>query len=384
MKIFLMVIFFLSISIIVYTYFIYPLVLCTLARFHHRKNSHRAEMDFFPSISMVIPTHNEEEVIEKKLKNCLELDYPKELIEFVVSSDGSTDRTNELVSRCSYADSRIKLFAFDEREGKASVLNKITPALKSDIIIFSDANTMYERDSIKKLVRHFSDPTVGGVCGKLMLAGGTEASCSEEGLYWNYENRIKELESQIKTIAGINGQIFAIRRELFEQVPADSITEDQVLGMKIIEKGYDILFEPRAICRETPRSLRGEFLRRIRISTGNFQSITFSKNVLNPMMGFASFALWSHKILRWLVPFLLIVFFISNLFLFENPFFRFTFFVQVIFYLISVLYYGLTIIGVELPIFKVIFYYNIMNLAILLGFLKFITRTQKVAWKKIR
>ncbi|MBI4974958.1 MAG: glycosyltransferase, partial [Candidatus Omnitrophica bacterium] len=245
-----------------------------------------------------------------------------------------------------------------------------------------DADTIYEEDALKNLVRNFSDPKVGGVCGKLVLIKEGAASCNEESIYWDYENRIKELESSLRTITGINGQAFAIGRELFEELPRDSITEDQVLGMRIIERGYDILFEPKAICREKAHPLKEEFMRRIRISAGNFQSISFSAKVLDPRTGFASFAFWSHKILRWFAPFFLIALFISNMYLLDILFFRFTFFTQVLFYLISFFHYGLSVIGYDFKILRVIFYFNMMNLAVLIGFFRFITGTQKVTWEK--
>ncbi len=375
-------IFWISTFIIFYTYFFYPLILYILVKFRRGENVRNVREDFFQTVSMVISVYNEEKIIERKIENSLELDYPRELIKIVIGSDGSMDRTNELAARYTRAEPRVKLFEFQTREGKASLLNKIIPRLSSDIIIFSDGDTMYEKSAIKNIVRHFSDSEVGGVCGKLVLAEDSEGGCFEEGLYWNYENRIKELESSIKTIAGINGQIFAIRRELFEEIPEDSITEDQVLGMSIIGKGYDILFEPNAICTERVRSTKGEFLRRTRISAGNFQSIALSKDVLNPKAGFASFALWSHKILRWTVPFLLIAIFIANLFLLDNLFFKATLITQIFFYLLSLLYYVLNRIGYEIKIFRTIFYFNLMTLSVLVGFAKFITNSQKVTWQK--
>ena len=372
--------------IVLYTYLFYPIFLILIGwiKNHHKKVIYEEKDKFYPTTSMVVPAYNEEEIIEEKLKNCMDLDCLTGHTEFIIGSDGSSDRTNELVKRCLYSDSRIKLFEFDRREGKASVLNKIIPGLKSEIVILSDADTVYEKDSIKNLIRHFADPKVGGVCGKLILVGDGNYSCDEEGVYWRYENRIKELESRIKTIASINGQIFAIRRSLFEPLPITSVTEDQVLGMRIIGRGYNILFEPEAICFEKARSLKSEFLRRVRISAGNFQSIVLSKGVLNPKTGFASLALWSHKILRWLVPFFLIGIFVSNIFLLRMPFFKILFFAQILFYLILPLHYILTRIGADIKIFRVIFYFILMDSAILIGFVKYLTRTQNVTWQKTR
>lgn len=334
---------------------------------------------------MIIPAYNEEEVLARKLENCLGLNYPEGLIEFIIGSDGSDDATCEIAAGYARGHKQIKLAEFRSREGKVRILNKVMPVLNSDIAILSDADTMYEPDSVRNLVRHFFDPKVGGVCGRLVLVKERHESSQGEVVYWKYENYIKELESRLGTIVSINGQIFAVRRDAFEELPPDSITEDQVLGMKMIEKGYDILFEPRAICTESAGSLKSEFSRRMRISAGNFQSIARSLKVLDPRRNaFASFALFSHKILRWCVPFFLMAIFITCLLLWKTPFFKLLVFAQSVFYLSSAGLYALNKKGIDMPALEVILYFNMMNLAVLIGFWKFVTGAQKATWQKTR
>lgn len=333
----------------------------------------------YPNVSMVVSAYNEERYIKEKIENFLSLDYPEGKVELLIGSDGSTDRTASLIS--SFSNERVKFFEFPIRRGKISVLNDIVKEVKGEIIVFSDADTMYDKDAVKNLVRYFGDEEVGGVCGRLALSQ-TSHSLSEEGLYWKYENFIKEKESEIGTIVGINGQIFAVRKGLFEPLPENIITEDQVLGMKIVGRGYRILFDREAIAREDIGTLKEEFERRVRISAGNFQSISFSAKVLDPRMGYASFALWSHKILRWFAPFFLISIFIANLFLLDSPIFKLIFFSQALFYSIPILYYLLTKMGLNVTILKVISYFVIMNLAILIGFFRFLAKVQKVTWQK--
>ena len=366
--------------LVLYTYIFYPVILALMAASKRQGNAvgHEKSGEFYPHVSMIISAYNEEVHIREKIDNFLALNYPKEKSELLIGSDGSTDKTVSCVR--SFVNERIKLFEFPKRRGKVSILNDIAGKAKGSIIIFSDADTMYDKDSVKFLVRHFDRNDVGGVCGRLLLRQ-TASSLAEEGLYWKYENFIKEMESRIKTIVGINGQIFAIRRELFEPLPEDTITEDQALGMRILGRCYNILFDRDAIASEAIGSFREEFKRRVRISAGNFQSIAPSKAVLNPKMGFASFALWSHKILRWLAPFFLIAIFTFSLFSIKTPFFKLLLLSQIIFYLLSLPHYVLTKLGIRISALETIQYFNLMNLAILIGFFKFLTKTQKVTWE---
>jgi len=371
-------IFIVSVFLLFYTYFFYPLILVIISKLKVQRPQPKAEVSC-PGVSMVVAAYNEEKVIKEKIENFLSLDYPPEKIELVIGSDGSTDGTADRVRP--FMGARVRLFEFSKRRGKAAVLNDIVKEAQNRIILFSDADTMYDREAVLKLGRHFSDGSTGGVCGRLTLSE-TAGSLVEEGLYWRYENFIKEKESSIKTIAGINGQIFAVRRELFEDLPEDAIAEDQVTGVRIIGKGYRILFETGAAAHERAGTMREEFERRARISAGNFQSIAYSMRALNPASGFSSFALWSHKVLRWCAPFLLIAAFLSNMALVRDHPFAVFFYAQVVFYLISISHCALNKYCIDVPLFRVAAYFTLMNAAILAGFFRFITGAQKVTWNR--
>ncbi len=368
--------------LLLYTYLIYPVILIFMANLRRQRRGDEGQKEMsFPYVSMVVSAYNEEKDIRGKIENFLSLDYPKEKLELVIGSDGSTDRTSLLVG--SFPSERIRFFEFGLRRGKVSILNDIVKEARGEIVVFSDADTIYDANAIRNLIRHFVDNDVGGVCGKLALYE-TADSLAEEGLYWRYENFIKRTESTIGTIVSINGQIFAIRKKLFEKLPEYIITEDQALGMSILSKGFKIVFDEDAIAREKIGNFKAEFERRVRISAGNFQSISLSLKVLNPKMGFTSLFLWSHKIMRWLVPFFLLSTYVINLFLLDIPIFQLTFFLQTIFYAVPILYYVLTKTGLDVTIFKIVSYFIVMNLAILIGFFKYITKTQKVTWQKAR
>ena len=197
------------------------------------------------------------------------------------------------------------------------MLNRLMKMVTSDIVVFSDANTIYAPDAVRHLVKHFHSDSVGAVIGKLELTapGNDAGACRTESLYWRYENRIKQMESALGAVPAINGGIFALRRELYQQLPAHAVTEDQVLGMKIMARGYRCLFAEQARAYEEVSNWAGELHRRIRISAGNFQSLFLVPAILNPRLGWIWFSFVSHKLLRWLVPFFLVGMFTANLFL---------------------------------------------------------------------
>jgi len=328
---------------------------------------------------MVIAAYNEEKVISDKLENCLAIDYPKDKFEIIVGSDGSSDRTNEIVS--SYEASGVKLINYTDRRGKTSVLNRTIPQAGGEIVVLSDANSMYEPDAVRKLVRHFVYERIGAVCGKLVLRTRDKKQV-EEGLYWKYECVLKSMESDLGALLGANGGIYAIRRELFEPIPDGTIVDDFVIAMKVKEKGFDVIYDQEAIAYEdAAHDVKAEFTRRIRIGAGCFQAIPLTRSLLNPKRGFVAFAYWSHKILRWNVPFFLIAAFVSNMLLLGNPFYLFLFILQSLFYTFALIGHVLNRRRSG-KIFSIPYYFGSMNLALLFGFFRFITKTQKVTWKR--
>ncbi|MBI5198694.1 MAG: glycosyltransferase family 2 protein [Nitrospirae bacterium] len=382
------VIFFSSLFLILYTYILYPLFLLLLAslvqsmrdiRYLWNRTDRRKRVDHgnFPFISIIVAAYNEEGVIEQKILNCMGLDYPKDRMEIIIASDCSTDRTNSIVA--GYANMGINLIAFAERRGKTSVLNSVIPKASGSIVVLSDANTMYERNSLINLVRHFSDPKIGGVCGELRLRPHVNGA-DEESYYWRFENTIKFLENRIGATLGANGGVYAIRKEAFQPIPADTIIDDFIIFLKVRERGYTTIFDPEAIAyEETAPDLTGEYKRRIRIGAGNFQSISMARGFLSPFRGTVAFSFWSHKVLRWCMPFSLVALFFTNLLLLREDVGYLLFFIlQTGVYILAVIgYYKRNNI-----LFKGAYYFLSMNIALLKGFLRFLKGSQKAAWER--
>ena len=370
--------------LVVYTYLLYPgllFVLVAIRRPFQPRRMPTTTYEVLPGVSIVVSAYNEESVIEEKIKNCLELDYPRESLEIIIASDGSDDRTNEIVKR--FSDKGVILADYKERRGKAEVLNRTIPAAKNEIIVLSDANTFFRKDAIKMLVRNFGDDRVGCVCGEMRFKNSRENKMGElEGFYWKYEVFLKRLEGSIGSLLGANGGIYAIRKKLFEKIPSNTIIDDFVIPMKILEKGYSVVYEPEAIAyEETAKGIIQEMARRVRIGAGDFQSLILTKSMLNPLRGFSAFSFWSHKVLRWFAPFLLIGALFFNAFLAGEKFYLIIFISQVSFYTAALIGRISPKAG-RIKVFGVCYYFVSMNIALLVGFFKFLTGTQKVTWER--
>jgi cellulose synthase/poly-beta-1,6-N-acetylglucosamine synthase-like glycosyltransferase len=368
--------------LIFHTYVGYPLLLHVIVLFTSRER--QTDEHYLPAVSMLVAAYDEEAIIEEKLKNFHALDYPRDRLQILIGSDGSGDRTNEIVQK--YADDKIRLIPFPQRRGKAAVLNDIAGMAQGDILVFSDANSMYSADAIRRLVWFFVDGHVGGVCGRLRLVNADgQLEADGERLYWDYENHLKYLEGKIKTVFGANGAIYAIRRELFSALPTQNVViDDFLIPMRIVRAGYEVVYEKEALVWEcTSPDVRSEFQRKVRIGAGNFHGVREILPLLNPLRGFVAFGLWSHKIIRWIVPFLLIVVFSANFLLRGDAFYDTLFILQGAFY-------GLVITAWILDCFKIHarwliypYYFVAANLALLIGFFKFLTKSQKPAWTRI-
>jgi cellulose synthase/poly-beta-1,6-N-acetylglucosamine synthase-like glycosyltransferase len=333
---------------------------------------------------MLIAAHNEQDFISEKIKNCIGLDYPQDKLEIIIGSDASTDRTDEIIREHGHA--CVLLVPFSERRGKASVLNDLAGLARGEILIFSDANTIYRQDAILRLVPHFADQQVGGVCGQLVLLNQNGYYEAEgERFYWNYENELKRLEGKIKTVLGANGAIYAIRRELFKSLPKDKVVmDDFLIPLSIVQRGYDIVYDPEAVVYEyAAPNLKSEFQRKVRIGAANFNGIREILPLLNPARGFVAFGLWSHKIIRWFVPFFLLIAFVGNLFLLPRLLYQITFAAQICFYALAALSWRFSTFGRRTSIFILPYYFVVTNLALLVGFFKFLTKSQKPAWAKV-
>ncbi len=379
------VIFLCGIIVLFYVYFGYPILLLLLNRIFYSKSlkDHGDICTKKPSVSILVAAYNEEKVIKKKIENCLRLDYPPDLLSIWIASDGSTDKTNEIVNAYSEKDARIHLMEFS-RTGKSGILNKAITSIKSDIVVFSDANTEYAIDALKKLIMPFSNKDVGCVCGRLIYRNpGEVISGKGESFYWRYETALKRIESRLGYVAGANGAIYAIRRGLFEPLPPKTINDDFMISMQIVKRGYKCIYEEEAIAYENVApTMKSEFKRHVRDSAGHYMALYHLLGLLNPLLGIRAFIFWSHRVLRWLAPFLLILVFIANIFLIKNSFYKTIFVLHLGFYIAGC---GglLSIKNKQLPFFIYVpFYFCNLNLALLIGFFKSITGRQKMTWER--
>jgi poly-beta-1,6-N-acetyl-D-glucosamine synthase len=381
-EVLLSIVFYLSLALIVYSYALYPLILYVWKAV--RTDRHTYSDAHLPSVSLLIAAYNEEKVIVDKIHNIFTYDYPAELLEVLIGLDACTDNTAELLEKV--ARSNVNVFIFDNRRGKSAVLNELAARASNEILVFSDANTIYNADTVRKLVRHFSDPSVGGVCGKLELIPlDSKISSAGESIYWRYENIIKRLEGSIRTTIGATGAVYAIRRALYRRLPVDKIVmDDFVLPLGVVEKGYRTIYEAEAVGYEkTTESMQHEFSRKVRIGVGNFVGLSEIKGLLKPRWRFVAFALWSHKIIRWILPFCMIAALCSNVLLVliaDAPLYAYTFAVQAIFYMFALTGFLLYRLGMQTGIFGYPYFFVSMHYALLVGFIRFISNKVQPMW----
>jgi cellulose synthase/poly-beta-1,6-N-acetylglucosamine synthase-like glycosyltransferase len=370
-----------SVALTFYAYVAYPALIWFLARVMRPRRQHSAtQPGQWPFVSLVIAAYREEKVILERLQNACSIDYPADRLEIIVGCDGSEDLTGDLVH--SFNDPRVRLIQFPQRRGKASVLNDCIPQADGDLIVLSDANTMMEPESVKILVSHFQDPEVGGVCGKLILVDPTTGD-NVDGIYWKFENFLKSCEARFGALLGFNGAIYAIRKELYQPLPANTIVDDFVIGMRIHQAGRRLVYEERAVAvEEAPPTIESEFHRRARIGAGAFQSLTWLYGLLNPLRGRVAFTFWSHKVLRWSCPAFLIAAMISNAYLSSDPFYLRILLLHEFFYLLA--FTGLWCVhgGRWQRLLKVPGMFVSMNAALLVGFWRWISGAQGGAWKR--
>jgi cellulose synthase/poly-beta-1,6-N-acetylglucosamine synthase-like glycosyltransferase len=327
--------FWLAAALLFYVYAGYPLLLALIGLFVRRN---RSDAGYTPRISVLIAAYNEEEAIERKIQQTLALEYPKEKLEVLVLSDCSTDRTDEIVK--AFPDNRVRLVRMPERRGKTFAQNVGVKEATGEVIIFSDATAIYHPKALLYLACNYHDSTVGAVSGRYQYFDPGEQSPTGLGsmAFWNYENLIKKMQSRIRTITGCCGCIYSVRKEAYTELPADIIS-DLVQPLQAIRKGYRVLFEDRALAyEETTQSTGEEFSMRVRVVTRAMRGLLSVSDLLKPWkFAWPAFQLWSHKIMRWMVPLFLIVLLIANLALIDLPFYKFTLAVQLFFYAAALL-----------------------------------------------
>ncbi|MDF1844700.1 MAG: glycosyltransferase family 2 protein [Rubripirellula sp.] len=326
----LMWVFWLSVVAVVKPYVIYPPLLFLFSRLRTPAQPGHCT----PSVSLVVSAYNEAAVIREKLENACGLNYPGELLEMVVISDASDDGTDEIVEE--FSGRGVRLLRQSAREGKSAALTQFVPVCRGEIVVFSDANSVYDADAIRKLVRHFDDPSVGYVVGHQRYHDGEEAASKSENAYWDFEIKLKAWESRLSSVVGGDGAIMAMRRDLFSPLQKDDIN-DFLIPLRIVVAGYRGRFDPEAFCyEEAAPSFSGEFKRKVRIVNRSFRAVTRARGALNPFrVGVFAWQLLSHKVIRWCAPVFLVACLVSNLFLAasNSTFFQLTLATQIAFYL---------------------------------------------------
>jgi cellulose synthase/poly-beta-1,6-N-acetylglucosamine synthase-like glycosyltransferase len=363
------VIFWLCLALLAQVYVFYPLSLRLLSLFSRKSK----KSDNFSSgkVSIIISAHNEEAVIEEKIRNTLALDWQKEKMEILLGDDGSSDKTAEIAAKFS----EVRLVKKEKNEGKAAMLNSLCSMAKGEIFLFSDANTVLENDALKNLAAGFADERVGCVCGRLLLKNSGDFSLSKtEEAYWRRESNLKKLEGNFGAVMGSNGALYAIRSELYPTLPTHkTVMDDFYITAKILMKNYSCIFCENAQAYEnTSASKYGEFKRKVRIGRANFNFLFAYLPLLNPLHPIRAYMFLSHKLLRWFSLFLLLAVFLSGIFLMQEHIFYKAFFALELLFIIAALF-GLRVCN----------YFLSMNFAIFLGFCKSFFKEKGGGWEKV-
>lgn len=355
------VIFWLLAAVVVYVYAGYPLLLVVLSGLGARRPVRKADTE--PSVTLIVSAFNEASVIADKIRNSLALDYPREKIEIVVISDASDDGTDEIVGQ--FAAQGVRLLRMNDRGGKTLGLNAGVRSAKGDIVVFSDANAMYLPDAIRKMTRNFADPAVGAVVGESTYADAEGGAQQSESLYWRYETGIKRLETQIGSTVGGDGAIYAIRRSLYRDMRADALS-DFVNPMQIVMAGYRCIYEPEAqSVEEAAEGFDKEFRRKVRIVNRAWRATWTLPALLNPLrFGWFSLELFSHKLLRWLMPLFLIAVLLLNVLLVERaPLYSWLLVLQLVFYALALAGYLTRGRPTQPRLIYVPYYFCLVNIA---------------------
>lgn len=375
-------IFWTSVVLISYAYAGYPLLTLLLSLFVNRP-VRKKEIE--PRVTFLITAYNEERHIAAKLENTFALDYPPEKLEIIVASDGSTDRTDEIVKE--FGDRGVILHRVEGRVGKTETQNQTVKIATGDIIVFSDAASLYDRNAIRAIVRNYADPKVGAVSGMYTYENRSGAPAGFGTiLFWNLENFIKKRQTRIRTITGCCGCIYSVRRDLYTPLPPEIIS-DLVEPLTILQKGFRIVFEPEALAlEETAGETENEFRMRIRVIVRGMNGMLFVRNLFNPLKyPFVAFQLISHKVMRWLVPAFAIIAFISNAALASASWFYAVLFLgQVLFYAFAIAGYLGEKKGIRNKLLSLPLYFCIVNLASLISMVKVIQGERIVTWQTDR
>jgi cellulose synthase/poly-beta-1,6-N-acetylglucosamine synthase-like glycosyltransferase len=375
--------FWIALLLPMYSYLLFPplILLCgAIAARRHRRSLHSAmPARPLPELAIVVSAHNEEREIASLLSNLASLEYPNRPTIYI-GSDGSTDRTAEILEACT--DPRVRVFLFAHNRGKASVLNDLLAAGDEPVIVFMDANTRFEHDALLKLARHFTDPKVGAVCGELELRSASTGD-NVDGRYWRLERRLKASESALGALLGANGGIYAIRRECFVPIRPDTIVDDFCIAMTVSVHGRSLIYDPLARASEqVPERIHDEFRRRVRIGIGNYQAFFRHPEYLLGAGVRRGLVYVSHKVLRWFTPHLLLLALALNLLLLQQPLYRLLLVLQLAAYALGALLLAAARWMMIPRLLRIPAFLMGVNVAFCVGFCLYLTGRYSGSWKR--
>ena len=375
------------IAISVHSYVLYPIVIwCSARVVRYRPPALKSE----PGVSILISAFNEEKAIQQRIENLVGQDYPLEKIEILVGSDCSGDGTNAILHRmAALYPGLVRIFLFDERRGKAAVVNDLVREARHDVLIFTDANTEFTPHAVRQLVEDYTDPQLGGVSGRIHFYESAQARKDgvEEGNYFEYDGFIKKAEGDCGILIGAFGGFFSIRKSLYRPIPLErAVTDDLFISLSVLSGGYRLYYKPQAIAyEESAHSMEQEYRRKVRYSATNFQTVTFFTDLLFSRNLLLSYALWSHKVIRWYVPVLLILIFALGIAVYGyHPLLDIALYLQCALYGSALLGYLLSLVGVRFILFSLPYYFVVANLAVLAGLWRFLRGRHTIIWQPAR
>lgn len=381
--------FWISLFIIFYAFIGYGIVLFFLVKLRQILRGKRSisteTISNLPTCTLIVAAYNEEDLIEQKIKNTLALNYPAAKINFLFITDGSTDKTPEIISKYP----KIKLMHSENRLGKIAAVQRAVDAVTTETMVFTDANTFLNPDALIKLCRHYADPKVGAVAGekRVHIEKNADATAGE-GFYWKYESKLKIWDSELNSVVGAAGELFSVKKALYESAHPNSIIDDFMISMLIAKKGYRIVYEPEAFATETSSAnIKEELKRKIRIAAGGLQSIIWLKSLLLPFkQPLLSFQYISHRVLRWtVVPFLMIAAFMLNISIVSQTHllvYRVILSAQILFYAAALLGWILEKQQIKIKALFIPYYFGVMNYAVIAGIFRYLFGEQSAAWEK--
>ena len=376
------IIFWVGVAALAYTYVGYPLLLLILSRIRGHKV---LTASCTPSITIIITAYNEERDLAAKLNNTLELDYPKDKLEIIVASDCSSDATDRIAT--SYADRGVRLHRQTQCLGKTAAQNAAVELANGEVILFSDATTLYRPDVLKTMVRNFADPSIGCVAGQLIYVDPSNSGVGHGAVsYWSYEVFLKQHESQVRSLIGVSGCLYAVRRSAYVPLYHEACS-DFIIATKMVEQGLRAVYEPAAICEEqTNRRADKEFAMRVRVITQTYNDLWRHRHMMNPLRGgIYAVELLSHKVMRYMVPVFLLLILISSLLLATSSTFYFAVFLaQIVCYVFALGGYLLERLGVRAKLLALPHYFLLANLAATVAFYKFLRGERYARWEPIR